>query len=238
MHESPPSGRRPAVQPCASAASHDPDCPCCRLIGRRTWFRAALGLAAGAAGLACTPAALALGVPERRLRLFNVNTNEAFDGVYWRDGRYLPPALTMLNQILRDHRANEATAMDPELFDLLFAIAQRIGSDDFYHVISAYRTPETNNAKVLKSRRVARNSQHIEGKAMDLRLPSISTDGIARVALSMHEGGVGLYRRDGFVHLDTGEPRTWGAALAPSRRARSGKVGKGHASARQARPRR
>ncbi len=219
----------------SSASAHDSDCPCCRLVGRRSWFRAALGLAAGAAALACTPAAMAIGMPERRLRLFNVNTNEAFDGVYWRDGNYLPPALSMLNQILRDHRANESTHMDPELFDLLHAIAQRVGTDDFYHVISAYRTPETNNAKVLKSRRVARNSQHMEGRAMDLRLPDMTTDGIARIALSMHEGGVGLYRRDGFVHIDTGEPRTWGAALVP-RRPASRNAAKRNAGTRQVRP--
>lgn len=237
--ENPPSGR--VAAPAASvtdAAAHDSDCPCCRLVGRRSWFRAALGLAAGAGALACSPAALAIGMPERRLRLFNVNTNEAFDGVYWRDGKYLPPALGMLDQILRDHRANEATQMDPELFDLLHAIAQRVGSSDFYHVISAYRTPETNRAKVLKSRRVARNSQHMEGKAMDLRLPEISTDGIARIALAMHEGGVGLYRRDGFVHIDTGEPRTWGAALVPPRRPASRQSAKAHAGGRQLRPRR
>jgi uncharacterized protein YcbK (DUF882 family) len=217
---------------------HAGDCPCCRLVSRRTWFRRALGLAAGAAALACTPAAIAQGRAVRRLRIFNVNTNEAFDGIYWRDGRYLPPALTMLNQILRDHRANESTDMDPELFDLLHAVALRIGSDDFYHVISAYRTPETNRAKVLRSRRVARNSQHLEGKAIDLRLPDVSTDGIARIALSMQQGGVGLYRRDGFVHLDTGEPRTWGAALHPPRRPSSRQAGKPNAGSGKLRARR
>jgi uncharacterized protein YcbK (DUF882 family) len=194
-----------------SPSAHSDDCPCCVNLSRRSWFRAALGLAAGAATLACTPAALAAGHSERRLRLYNVNTNEAFDGIYWRNGRYLPPAMTMLNQILRDHRANEATRMDPELFDLLHAVADRSGSDEFFHVISAYRTPETNHAKVLQSRRVAKNSQHMEGKALDLRLPDYSSDGIAKIALAMSIGGVGLYRRDGFVHLDTGEPRQWGA---------------------------
>lgn len=242
MDETPPSDTKPSVLLAATDddASHSLDCPCCRLMSRRTWFRAALGLAAGAAVLACSPAAIAQGRPERRLKIFNVNTNEAFDGVYWRDGRYLPPALSVLNRVLRDHRANETTQMDPELFDLLQAVHQRVGSDDFFHVISAYRTPETNRAKVLRSRRVARNSQHMEGKALDLRLPDVSSDGIARVALSMHQGGVGLYRRDGFVHLDTGEPRVWGAmpgARAPQRAASRKPVQK-RAGSGQARPRR
>lgn len=237
----PPSDSPPDVNvdPIEDLSPHPGDCPCCQLVSRRTWFRRALGLTAGAAALACTPSAIAQGRSVRRLRIYNVNTNEAFDGIYWRDGRYLPQAMAMLNQILRDHRANEATAMDPELFDLLNAVALRIGSDGFYHVISAYRTPETNTVKALKSRRVARNSQHVEGKAMDLRLPDVSTDGIARIALSMQQGGVGLYRRDGFVHLDTGEPRTWGAALNPPRRpAPSRNAAKRNAGGRQIRPRR
>jgi uncharacterized protein YcbK (DUF882 family) len=232
-----PAHRSDDTPPHAGAA-HPDACPCCRLVSRRTWFRAALGLAAGAAALACTPAAVARGLGERRLRILNINTHDVFDGIYWREGVYIPPALRALNHVLRDHRANETTDMDPELFDLLHAVAQRVGSDDFFHVISAYRTPETNSAKVLRSRRVARNSQHIEGKAMDLRLPDISTDGIARVALSMHQGGVGLYRRDGFVHLDTGEPRTWGAALHPPRRPASRGAGKPLAGSGKPRPRR
>lgn len=193
-------------------ASHPEACPCCRLISRRTWFRAAF---AATAAIACTaavtPVALAQGLSERRLRILSVNTQESFDGVYWQDGRYLPPALASLNRVLRDHRMDEATYMDPELFDLLHAVARQLGSDEFFQVLSAYRTPETNRAKVLQSRRVAKNSQHMEGRACDLKLPGIQADGIARVAIAMGVGGVGLYRRDGFVHLDTGEPRTWGA---------------------------
>jgi uncharacterized protein YcbK (DUF882 family) len=198
--------------PESGSASHPAACPCCRLISRRTWFRAAIGVTAAiACTAAATPVALAQGLSERRIRILSVNTQESFDGVYWRDGRYLPPALASLNRVLRDHRMDEATHMDPELFDLLHAVARQFHSDEFFHVISAYRTPETNRAKVLQSRRVAKNSQHMEGRACDLKLPGIQADGIARAAISMGVGGVGLYRRDGFVHLDTGEPRTWGA---------------------------
>lgn len=193
--------------------AHPDSCPCCRLLGRRAWFRRAFTATAAlaAAGTLLPATAQAVGFAERRIRLLNVNTQESFDGVYWRDGRYLPPAMGTLNRLLRDHRADEATRMDPELFDLLNAVAQRFGSDEYFHVISAYRTPETNRAKVLRSRRVAKNSQHMEGRACDLRLPGVQADGIAQAAIQLSMGGVGLYRRDGFVHLDTGDVRTWGA---------------------------
>ena len=112
--------------------THPESCPCCRLLGRRAWFRAAFtATAAVAAATTLLPAsAQAVGFAERRIRLLNVNTHESFDGVYWRDGRYLPPAMGTLNRLLRDHRADEATRMDPELFDLLNAVAQRFGSDE------------------------------------------------------------------------------------------------------------
>lgn len=221
----------------SDSASHPEACPCRRLLSRRTWFRAAFAATAAiACTAAATPVALAQGLSERRLKVLSVNTQESFDGVYWRDGRYLPPALTSLNRVLRDHRMDEATYMDPELFDLLHAVARHFGSDEFFQVLSAYRTPETNRAKVLRSRRVAKNSQHMEGRACDLKLPGIQADGIARFAISAGIGGVGLYRRDGFVHLDTGEPRSWGAVpgsrqkkprRVPSRAPRQPQAGRG-----------
>jgi len=145
----------------------------------------------------------------RRLRLHNVNTNEVFDDVYWRNGRYVGRSLQRLNVLLRDHRARRATRMDPRLFDLLWTVQRRLGANGEYRVVSAYRSPETNAARRRASRRVARNSMHMYGKAMDVALPGRSAEGIARLAATMRLGGVGLYRRDGFVHLDTGPPRRW-----------------------------
>jgi len=214
------------------------DCPACGL-GRRDMIRLASTFACVAVGAALLPGEAFAAEPPpgydpeellaeaprdieegeqlaaaprtrvRRLRLFNVNTQERFDEVYWRNGRYVGRSLQRLNVVLRDHRARRATRMDPRLFDLLWTVQQRLGSHEPYRVVSAYRSPETNAAKRRVSRAVARNSMHMYGRAMDVRLPDRSAEGIARLAVSMRLGGVGLYRRDGFVHLDTGPPRRW-----------------------------
>ena len=191
---------------------HRFNCPCCDPVvaKRREVIRAGLG---GLVALAVAPTAAvaqsagAGGV--RSIRIRRVQTGEAFEGIYWRDGRYDRDALRRLDVLFRDPSMDEATPMDPRLFDVLFTVARRLDSDEFYEVISGYRAPETNAARARQSRRVSRVSLHMSGMAADVRLPGRQSMGIARTAADMQIGGVGLYRRDGFVHLDCGPARRW-----------------------------
>ncbi|WP_208111978.1 DUF882 domain-containing protein [Zavarzinia compransoris] len=181
---------------------------------RRRLLGVGLGLvAATAAGGLLKPAEAlaAIGGP-RKLSLKNMNTGESFTSVYWRDGRYVPDALQKLNILLRDHRANEVHRIDPQLFDLLAAISHKMDiAGTQIQIVSAYRAPRTNAQRASESRGVARNSYHIQGMALDIRLPGRDLRGIYNTAVAMGEGGVGFYRRSGFVHVDTGPVRTWGA---------------------------
>ena len=190
---------------------HGLDCPCCDPVvaRRREVVRAGLG---GLMALAVLPAAAqaqAVASGARTLRIRRVQTGESFDGIYWRDGRYDRDALRRLDIVFRDPSMDETTPMDPRLFDVLFTIARHVGSDEFYEVISGYRAPETNAARARQSRRVSRVSLHMSGMAADVRLPGTQSLGIARAAADLQIGGVGLYRRDGFVHLDCGPARRW-----------------------------
>lgn len=99
--------------------------------------------------------------------------------------------------------------MDPKLLDLLHALARRLDTTAPVRVISAYRTPATNAAKRVRSRAVAKRSLHMEGEAIDVAFEGRSPVGVANIAAAMGAGGVGLYRRDGFVHVDIGQPRRW-----------------------------
>jgi uncharacterized protein YcbK (DUF882 family) len=146
---------------------------------------------------------------DRSISITRFGSEDSFDGVYWRDGRYVTEALQQLNWVLRDQHLDEATPMDPRLFDLLHAVAARLEANEPYEVISGYRAPETNAATALRSRRVSRASLHMSGMAADVRLPGRSSMGLARLAAEMQMGGVGLYTRDGFVHLDCGPSRRW-----------------------------
>lgn len=187
---------------------HGPVCPCCPgaepVLPRRGFLAAAVG-----AGAALASPAFAQGGGPRTLRVRRAFTGDSFSGVYWRDGRYDRAALRQLDYVFRDLSAAETTPMDPRLFDVLHQVARAVDSDEAYEVISGYRTPETNAARAGQSRRVSTVSLHMSGMAADCRLPDRVSLGLARTAADLQLGGVGLYRRDGFVHLDCGPVRRW-----------------------------
>ncbi len=194
---------------CPACEAQEAACEGQPALGRRGLFAAAVGGVA-ASSLAAPPAlAQALGGGARALGIRRVQTGENFHGVYWRDGRYETQALRQLDWVLRDPGMEEATPMDPRLFDVLAAVQARMDSDENWLVISGYRAPETNAARARQSRRVSRVSLHMSGMAADVQLPGRASLQLARVAAEMQLGGVGLYRRDGFIHLDCGPVRRW-----------------------------
>lgn len=192
----------PACDALGAAACAAPPLP-----GRRAWL-AGLGAATLAAPAMAQGSAAGRG-SVRRIGIRRVQTGEAFHGIYWRDGRYDRDALRRLDEVMRDPGMQEATPMDPRLFDLMYTVQSRLASDEIWEVISGYRAPETNAARASQSRRVSRVSLHMSGMAADCRLPGRNSVAVARVAADLQLGGVGLYRRDGFVHLDCGPARRW-----------------------------
>lgn len=197
------------------AFGHGALCPCCgaeqvlprQAPGAPLARRGFLAVAAGLAAAGVSPAFAQRG--ERVLRVRRNFTEDSFEGVYWRDGQYDREALRKLDHVFRDLSAAELTPMDPRLFDVMAAVAEAVGSEETYQVISGYRTPETNQANARRSRRVSTVSLHMSGMAADCRLPGRVTMEVARRAADLQLGGVGLYRRDGFMHLDCGPVRRW-----------------------------
>lgn len=152
-----------------------------------------------------------LGNDERRLSFYHTHTGERLDIVYFRDGAYIPWALEKINRFLFDFRTGETVEMDPELLDLIYDVRAALGSDGTYQVVSAYRSPKTN--EMLRGRGgntgVAKKSQHLLGKAIDVRLEGVQTARLRDTAVAMKRGGVGFYEVSDFVHMDTGRPRSW-----------------------------
>jgi uncharacterized protein YcbK (DUF882 family) len=155
-----------------------------------------------------TPPTLDLNSP-RSLTLLNVNSQESLTVTYWSDGAYHRDALNKLNHFLRDSQTNAETEMDPLLFDVLWHTMSICGYGGTVEVLSAYRSPTTNAWLASVSRGVARDSQHMNGNAMDIRFPGVPVFKIRQAARSLQMGGVGFYPRSGFVHLDTGPLRYW-----------------------------
>lgn len=170
-----------------------------------------LGLAVAAAtGLIAAPAiAVPLAPSKRSLAFYNLHTGESLDLVYWADGRYLPDATQRIEYLLRDFRDDKVHAIDPMLLDLLTDLRSRLETMSPFQVISGYRSPETNAMLHRASEGVATNSLHLEGRAIDLRVPGRALAAVHREALAMKAGGVGYYPRSDFVHVDVGRVRWW-----------------------------
>ncbi|MGK6311948.1 DUF882 domain-containing protein [Neorhizobium sp. DT-125] len=149
----------------------------------------------------------------RSLKLYYIHTGEKAVITFKRNGRYDQKGLAQINHLLRDWRKNEPTKMDPRLFDLVWEVYRRSGATDYIHVVSAYRSPATNGMLRSRSRNtgVAKNSQHMLGKAMDFYIPGVKLATLRALAMQMQVGGVGYYPRSGspFVHLDVGGVRAW-----------------------------
>lgn len=147
---------------------------------------------------------------ERCLSLRNVHTDEQLlNTPYWIDGEYQAETLVELNHLLRDHRNGEVKPMDPKLFDLLYQTQTKLGACAEFHVISGYRSPETNDKLRKQSSGVAKFSLHTAGQAIDIRLPGCELKTLHKTAKSLKRGGVGLYTKSEFVHIDTGRVRYW-----------------------------
>jgi uncharacterized protein YcbK (DUF882 family) len=145
----------------------------------------------------------------KRIALLNLHTEERLEIEYFRDGLYLPDAMSAIEVLLRDFRNGERHAMDPGLMDYLVDVAHSVGVDPTFSVISGYRSPQTNARLREQGTGVAQHSLHMEGRAIDVRLPGVDCASLAAHAEDLKRGGVGYYRASDFVHLDTGAFRTW-----------------------------
>jgi uncharacterized protein YcbK (DUF882 family) len=154
-------------------------------------------------------AALNVFSAEKSLSFYNTHTGETLKSVYWNQGIYLPQALTDINYILRDYRTEEVKEIDLDLLDVLFALRQKLESTAPFSIISGYRSPETNTLLNSMSNGVVKNSLHLVGKAIDIRLPGYSLKALQRAAIDLRRGGVGYYPSSDFVHVDVGRIRYW-----------------------------
>lgn len=148
---------------------------------------------------------------KRRLRLEHLHTGESIDVIYQRNGRYEPGALYDLNRFLRDHRDHSVHPIDVEVLDYLHDLTLELGVRDPIGIVCGYRSPRSNAFLRANSDGVAKRSLHMDGMALDIRVPGMRVRSVAEAALSMRRGGVGSYSGSGFVHIDSGKFRSWGA---------------------------
>jgi uncharacterized protein YcbK (DUF882 family) len=178
---------------------------------RRLFLRRSAQLAvAGAAGPLAAQGALASQPDARSLALDHTHTRERLTVVYAVGEQYVADALSTLNRFLRDHYSGDVGVIDPQLFELLYRVKTELGAREPFQVISGYRCPATNaTLRTTRGGGVAAHSLHMDGKAIDIRLPGVPLGALRDAALSLRAGGVGYYPREQFVHVDTGRVRSW-----------------------------
>ena len=145
----------------------------------------------------------------RTISLVHAHSGESVTVTFRRSGSYDRDALRQLNHLLRDWRNQDMTTMDPKLFDILWSVHREVGSNSAIQIFSAYRSPDTNAMLRRRSNAVAKNSQHMEGRAIDFNLPDVSMAKVRAIGMRLQRGGVGYYPNTPFVHLDTGSVRSW-----------------------------
>lgn len=157
-----------------------------------------------------SPALASLG-EVRMLAFDNLHTGEKLSLEYWAQGKYIPGALSAVNHLLRDFRTGDTHLISPQLLDLLAVIRGKLETNAPFSVISGYRSPAT-NAKLRGENEhsgVASKSLHMQGMAIDIRVPGRPLAGLRDIALTLKGGGVGYYPQSDFVHVDVGRVRRW-----------------------------
>ncbi len=148
--------------------------------------------------------------PEGELRLYNVNTKERLTVKYRnRSGHYDQGALNDLNYFLRCPHSNQICEMDIQVIEDLNQIEKLVGKGHEIRIYSAYRSPSYNELLVRLGRGAAPKSLHTTGQAIDFSISGVRLSRVRRAAFKLKRGGVGYYRRQGFIHLDSGPIRYW-----------------------------
>ncbi len=176
---------------------------------RRGFILTGTGLAASL--LLLPLPSLANSPQERKLSFHNTHTGEDASVVYWAEGSYVAAGKREIDEILRDHRTDEIYPIDTDLLDLLYLLKAAVKGQgkQAFEIISGYRSPATNAALRKNSTGVAKRSYHMQGKAIDIRLPGCDLKNLHTAALAMQAGGVGYYPGSNFIHVDVGPYRSW-----------------------------
>ncbi len=145
----------------------------------------------------------------RVLSFFNIHTGETLRACYRANGKLIHHEVNRINHIMRDYRTGEIKPVDPDLLDLLHHIVIQVKPHSPINIISGYRSPRTNAALRKITTGVARKSLHMQGRAIDIRIPGYQTTTLRQLAIDLKSGGVGYYSESDFIHLDTGPIKVW-----------------------------
>ena len=166
---------------------------------------AGIGVAAAAPVYGRAPGFLRRAGNTRRIRMYSQRTGDSIDALYYIDGKYIPEVMREVTYFMRDWRQDKMMKYDVQNIDILAASSKLMDTSEPYLLISGFRTRQTN--RMLRG--AAKDSFHMRAMAADVRLKGRSVKQMAGAAQSVNGGGVGVYYRSNFVHMDSGPVRAW-----------------------------
>jgi uncharacterized protein YcbK (DUF882 family) len=111
------------------------------------------------------------------------------------DGGFDASDLDRVAHLLRA-ATGEEHPIDPRTLSIVYRIEVRFGAPEL-RVVSGYRVPKPGS-----------HSNHGKGRAMDLIVPGVADEEVARFAREIGFVGVGVYPTSQFVHVDI-RPRSY-----------------------------
>ncbi len=145
----------------------------------------------------------------RSLFIYHPDRKEYINDVYFSNGKYITSVLNKIDYLFRDNQNGQIITIHNNLIDTLSYLQKSLNTRRPFHIISGYRSPNTNAELRKKQNGVAKNSLHMYGMAADIRLTGYDLKLLRRSAIKLHAGGVGYYPQSKFIHLDIGKVRYW-----------------------------
>jgi uncharacterized protein YcbK (DUF882 family) len=148
-----------------------------------------------------------------KLVLTAINTRERVElSALAASGGWAPRDLDRAAHLLREPGSGNEHPIEPRVLDAAYRIQTHFGAQEI-RVVSGYRTP----GAIASSR----SSNHGRGRAIDLVVPGVTDQDVAKFARDMGFMGVGVYPTSGFVHVDVRDRSYfWVDTSGPGRRNR------------------
>jgi len=143
------------------------------------------------------------------LKMYNPNTNEVLVSRFYKNKKIPEKEIKKISYFLRDFRENKTKRIDQKLIFYLAEILEKSKKGKYIVVHSAYRTKKTNNFLKEHGYRTAKRSLHMKAKAIDFHISGYSSYKSYLITKRIKPGGLGYYKKQKFIHMDTGRRRFW-----------------------------